>query len=106
MSADEIGQGERPRRRNERVEMEHARTLEAVLPDESPLAHARLHRQRLLRRDIVALGQHLQVVLHKARLGFGQRQAQGIGRRGAGRGGYLGVGGQAQAQPQRQGTVA
>ncbi len=25
--------------------MEHARTLEAVLPDESPLAHARLHRQ-------------------------------------------------------------
>ena len=45
MSADEIEQGERSGRRNERVEMEHARTLEAVLPDESPLAHARLHRQ-------------------------------------------------------------
>jgi Helix-turn-helix domain/LytR cell envelope-related transcriptional attenuator len=45
MSADEHEQGERPRRRNERVEMEHARTLEAVDPGESPLAHARLHRQ-------------------------------------------------------------
>ncbi len=45
MSADELEQGERPRRRNERVEMEHARTLEAVDPGESPFAHARLHRQ-------------------------------------------------------------
>jgi hypothetical protein len=45
MSADENEEGERPARRNERVEMEHARTLEAVDPDESPLAHARLHRQ-------------------------------------------------------------
>ena len=45
MSADENEQGEGPGRRNERVEMEHARTLEAVDPGESPLAHARLHRQ-------------------------------------------------------------
>jgi len=45
MSADENEQGEHPRRRNQRLDMEQARTLEAVAADESPLAHARLHRQ-------------------------------------------------------------
>jgi hypothetical protein len=38
----------------------------------------RLNTQRLRRRDVVALGQHLQVVLHEALLGVGQRQAHGI----------------------------
>src|SRR5436853_3464062 len=44
-SADESGEGRRPPRRNERVGMEHARTLEAVAANESPLSHARLKRQ-------------------------------------------------------------
>src|SRR5207248_9732671 len=44
-SADEVVKGRRGRRRNERVEMMEARTLEAVASDESPLAHARLKRQ-------------------------------------------------------------
>src|SRR5437868_8688219 len=45
-SAAECGKGRRTERRNERVGMEHARTLEAVAAaDESPLAHARLKRQ-------------------------------------------------------------
>jgi len=53
----------------------------------------RLHSQRLLLRDVVALSQHLQVILHKARFGLGQAQAQGVGssRRGGQR--RLGMGG-------------
>jgi hypothetical protein len=57
-----------------------------------------LYRQRLLRRDVVALGQQLQVVQYKALFGIGQSQAHRIGRSRAGHHGRLGVGRYAESQ--------